>query len=238
MTYRSKVKGVCISFGFVLLSVFGFVMVGMGIFGCGRYAPVIAPELTAPGAIKFQSFVPNAKGVLLTWSAPTADGQGKKLKKLDGFKVYRRDLPMNRLAMKQDEAEFKLVGVVADTTVAERLRREKEQRAVLKSGRQVRLSKEDLTVSFLDTNVVPGGFYLYKVIPFNSLAAEGLASSFAEVLYNGEKSVLRILYNEEDAGKLLSEVTQPEATPGAEAAGQTGAMVSDGAGVSGGAGYR
>jgi hypothetical protein len=249
MTYKSKVTGIqdsycqelyCgksvpgvgLGFGFILLSMFGLAIIGMGVFGCGRYAPVIAPELTAPDVIKFQPFVPSSKGVSLTWLAPQQDRQGKKLKKLDGFRIYRRDIPMNRQDRDNDAIEFKVIGVVGDTTVAERIRRQKDQRAILKSGRQVRLSQEDLAVSFLDTNVKAGGFYLYKVMAFNSLAAEGLATSFVEVLYNGEKSVSRTLYNEEDAGKLLAEVTVPEATPGADAAG-TGSSVN-----SLGVGYR
>lgn len=230
MRYTSKAAVVFISLGFVLLSIAGVAITVVGFSGCGRYAPVIAPELTAPDVIKFQPITPNAKGVLLSWVAPKEDRQGKKLKKLDGFKVYRRELPLNRLARKDHQGEFELIGVVADTTIAERIRREKEQRAILKSGRQVRLSQDDLTASFLDTNVTPGGFYLYKVIPFNSLAAEGTTASFTEVLYNGEKSVARTLYNEEDAGKLLSDVTPPEATPGADAASASGPMFSSGAG--------
>lgn len=233
MTYKSRVTGVFLSFGCIFLSISGFTIAGMGIFGCGRYAPVIAPELTAPSVVKYEPFVPNAQGVLLTWVAPKEDRQGKKLKKLDGFRVYRRELPLKRRVSDEGKTEFKVIGVVADTTVAERIRREKEQRAILKSGRQVRLSQEDLTVSFVDTNVTPGGFYLYKVIPFNSLAAEGIATTFIEVLYNGEKSVSRTLYNEDDAGKLLSQVTPPEATPGADTAPATGSVMS-----SGGGGYR
>ena len=230
MTYKTKVNGnpdsflsdtvagVSKSLGFILFSVLGFTIIGLSIFGCGRYAPVVAPELTAPDVVKYQPFVPVSKGVSLTWIAPQQDRQGKKLKKLDGFKIYRREIPMSRQARNNDDSEFKVIGVVGDTTVAQRVQREKEQRAVLKSGRQVRLSQEDLLVSFLDKNVTTGSLYLYKVLPFNSLAAEGLATSFVEVLYNGEKSVSRTIYNEEDAGKLLAGVTAPEATPGAEAA--------------------
>jgi hypothetical protein len=229
MTYKARVTGwrdsyccksaagLFIGVGFVLLSI-----LGVTIIGCGRYAPVIAPELTAPNVVKYQPFVPNSKGVSLTWIAPQQDRQGKKLKKLDGFRIYRREIPMNRQARNDYDNEFKVIGVVADTTVAERVRRQKEQRAVLKSGRQVRLSQEDLSVSFLDANVTTGSLYLYKVTPFNSLAAEGLATSFVEVLYDGEKSISRTIYNEEDAGKLLAEVTAPEATPGADASSANG----------------
>ena len=183
------------------------------LFGCGRYAPVIAPELTAPEAVKFLPYVPSATGVSLTWIAPQKDNQGKKLTKLDGFKIYRRDVPISRQARKSAEANYKLVGIVADTTIDERIKREKAERALLKSTRRVALSQEELSVTFLDSNVVAGGLYLYKVIPFNSLATESLAKTFIEVLYDGEKSVSRTIYDESDAGNLLAEVKAPEATP-------------------------
>jgi hypothetical protein len=184
--------------------------------GCGRYAPVIAPELTAPEPVQFTNFLPDDQGVKLQWLAPVKDLQGRKLEKLDGFKVYRQDVALTRQAREAQRHKYELIAIVADKTVLERAEKERTERSLLKSGRRVKLSQAELTVTFIDRNVSPGHLYLYKVIPFNSLVAEGRVKSFVEVLYNGSKSVSRQIYNEDEAGMLLSKANDPETPPPGE----------------------
>jgi hypothetical protein len=190
----------------ILISV---LFVGL-IAGCGRYLPPIAPEMTAPRQVTFQGVEPLATSVTLKWGAPEESRQGKKLKSLEGYKVYRRDVPMTRLERERDTGEYTLLGIVADESVDKRRTKEFANRAELKSGRQVKLSPEELRVQFVDSAVKPGHLYLYKIVAYNSLSAEGFVKSYIELLFNGEKSVMREIFNEDEAGMLLSKVTALE----------------------------
>src|SRR4029453_14734262 len=62
---------------------------------CGRKGEPRAPELAMPQTIKNLSARSERAGVVLTWSRPTAYIDGKELKDLTSFVIFRKDLSLN-----------------------------------------------------------------------------------------------------------------------------------------------
>lgn len=180
-------------------SAFQFLVV-LSCVACGRYLPPVAPELSSPAGIRFAEVVADKDSVKLVWLAPEQSVRGRKLKKLDGYRVYRRVLPARQSSEGEQEPDYELAATVWDTTLALRVKREEELEQAYKPTRQAKLSEEERTVTFQDRNVTVGVQYLYKVAAFNQVGFDGPVVQFAEVLFDGDKSVVRKIASEEDAG--------------------------------------
>lgn len=62
---------------------------------CGRKGEPRAPELATPQTIKNLSARSDNTGIVLTWSRPTAYVDGKELKDLTSFVIFRKDLSLS-----------------------------------------------------------------------------------------------------------------------------------------------
>jgi hypothetical protein len=60
---------------------------------CGRKGDPRAPELITPKVIQNLSARMSADGVTLTWSRPTETIDGRELKDLASFVIFRKELP-------------------------------------------------------------------------------------------------------------------------------------------------
>jgi hypothetical protein len=60
---------------------------------CGKKGDPRAPELVVPEPIKDLRVAPDTGGVALTWSRPARSIDGKELRDLAAFVVFRKDLP-------------------------------------------------------------------------------------------------------------------------------------------------
>jgi hypothetical protein len=60
---------------------------------CGRKGDPRAPELVTPQIIRNLSGRTGANGVTLTWSRPSETIDGKELKDLSSFVIFRKELP-------------------------------------------------------------------------------------------------------------------------------------------------
>lgn len=60
---------------------------------CGKKGDPRAPELTTPEAIRDLKAEAAAGGVALTWSRPTRFVDGREIRDLDAFLVFRKELP-------------------------------------------------------------------------------------------------------------------------------------------------
>jgi len=60
--------------------------------GCGKKGDPRAPELATPQTIKNLNARPDRNGVILTWSRPTQYVDGKEIKDLTGFVIFRKEL--------------------------------------------------------------------------------------------------------------------------------------------------
>ena len=60
--------------------------------GCGKKGDLRAPELATPKVIENLRATSAPNGVTLTWSRPTEYVDGKPLKDLMGFAIFRKDI--------------------------------------------------------------------------------------------------------------------------------------------------
>jgi hypothetical protein len=61
--------------------------------GCGKKGDPRAPELATPKPIQNLRARADAAGITLTWSRPTEYVDGKELKDLASFVIFRKELP-------------------------------------------------------------------------------------------------------------------------------------------------
>lgn len=65
------------------------------LIGCGKKGEPRAPELAAPETIRDLRAKPEAKGIALTWSRPMRYVDGKELRDLAGFVIFRKEISKN-----------------------------------------------------------------------------------------------------------------------------------------------
>lgn len=155
--------------------------------GCGREGPLITPERASPQAPEVHEVKGTTEGVSFAWIAPEKDRRGKPLKELYGYTVYRRELHGN-LDIAEDEDDFSSIGAVDDNTIATLQARKDRARETGKILRKVKLSEQERTVSLVDTDVVKGHLYIYKIVPKNHPLVDGASSKYAKVMFDGESS--------------------------------------------------
>lgn len=73
-----------------LVAILGLAVLGAA---CGKKGDPRAPELVAPQTITNLAARPGPEGVILTWNRPTADVEGRELKDLGSFVIFRKELP-------------------------------------------------------------------------------------------------------------------------------------------------
>jgi len=154
----------------------------MGLAGCGKFGPPLAPEVMAPAEVRDLQVTPAHDGVTFSWRSPTSDRRGRELKALGGYHVYRRSLG------ESGPEDFTLITSIEDNHIAARDALRAEAR---KAGQPVRRIQADAALTsfrFTDTGVVPGAVYLYRVVPFNQGDIEGGQRRMVRIVFRGESS--------------------------------------------------
>ena len=73
------------------LIIFAFILIVLGL-ACGKKGDPRAPELATPQIIKNLTARPDKRGVVLTWSRPTEYKDGREIKDLASFVIFRKEL--------------------------------------------------------------------------------------------------------------------------------------------------
>jgi len=60
--------------------------------GCGKKGDPRAPELTVPATIRDLEVQAESRGLVLTWSRPSRYIDGRELRDLAGFVIFRKEL--------------------------------------------------------------------------------------------------------------------------------------------------
>jgi uncharacterized protein len=69
-------------------------ILGIALWGCGKKGPPVALESVVPEPVKdLRGFVKD-DGLFLTWSFPSSNMDGTRLRDLQGFKVFRQSRPL------------------------------------------------------------------------------------------------------------------------------------------------
>jgi hypothetical protein len=78
---------------------------------CGKKSDLRAPELAAPKPINNLSARPAPDGVTLTWNRPTEYIDGKEIKDLASFVIFRKEISPNCLDCPVPYRQLEIVGV-------------------------------------------------------------------------------------------------------------------------------
>ena len=77
---------------YLLSSILGLVLVVAAAAGCGKKGDPRAPELAMPETIRDLKARAEGRGIALTWSRPMQYIDGKELRDLAGFVIFRKEL--------------------------------------------------------------------------------------------------------------------------------------------------
>ena len=88
---RIENRGWRIVIFYLLSSVLGLGLAVAGV-ACGRKGDPRAPELAVPETIKDLKAQSQARGIALTWGRPTRYVDGRELKELAAFVIFRREV--------------------------------------------------------------------------------------------------------------------------------------------------
>lgn len=89
---RIEDRGWRIAIIYLLSSILGLVLVLVAGVGCGKKGDPRAPELAVPETIRDLKAQAEGRGVVLTWSRPLRYVDGKELRDLAGFAIFRKEL--------------------------------------------------------------------------------------------------------------------------------------------------
>jgi hypothetical protein len=125
---------------------------------CGRKTMPKPPQLVAPKPVQELSLATQSTGILVRWSRPTEYVDGTSMEDLGGFVVER-----NRYNSQFEE--------IARVPVTDRGRFQKAKR-----------------FDYLDTRLLPGATYHYRIVAFTTDDYYSAPSDAAEITWNGSPS--------------------------------------------------
>jgi hypothetical protein len=180
----------CPSLGF-FFSIFVLLAIHCTVVGCGRYAAPEPPEFYSPMGIRLLFVRPQVNGVEFTWESPEADLRGRELESMDGYRIYRKPFLLKADLIELED--YDEVGFVEDTHV---LILEERRKAAIEKGipsRKVSIEPELKSFRYLDTGLVPGQSYLYKLTPVNQGGVEGQTDTIVKILFRGLNSEVQMV---------------------------------------------
>lgn len=121
---------------------------------CGRKTIPKPPQLVAPRTVEELSLATQSGGILVRWSRPTEYVDGSDMEDLGGFVVER-----NRYNSDFEE--------IARVSVTDRGRFQKAKR-----------------FDYLDTKLLPGATYHYRIVAYTTDDYYSLPSGAAEITWN------------------------------------------------------
>ena len=129
-------------------------VLALAVPACGRKTMPKPPQLVAPTAVQELSLATQSNGILVRWSRPTEYVDGTRMEDLGGFVVER-----NRYNSKFEE--------IARVPVTDRGRFQKAKR-----------------FDYVDTQLLPGAVYHYRIVAFTSDGYYSTPSDAAEITWN------------------------------------------------------
>lgn len=160
--------------------------------GCGKYLPPLAPEDLAPARAGAVAVSTSTDGVKFSWSAPSLDSRGKELRSIDGYKIVRKVIVKDS-DLVNDDIQFESIGTVADQHLIELDTRRAEAREAGKPTRRLAPKTELTHFEFVDSSVVAGQRYAYRIVPTNQGGTEGDRGDTMVVNFRGESSEVRVV---------------------------------------------
>lgn len=178
-------------------------------FGCGKFGPALPPESFSAQPVKELIVNGEIDGIHFSWKSPEDDLHGERLKSLDEYKIYRKEIIKSSDVL-DSELEFELLGTVPDNAITDLELRRKQALDAGQSARKVRIDPEFISHEFIDTTVEPGSTYLYKIVGVNQGGVEGRPAPLVRVAFKGQASVIDVVNRstfeeilDDESGELL-----------------------------------
>ena len=165
---------------------------------CGLYRPPSSPELFTAQQVSDLKMNFESGQVILSWSSPELDRQGKELRYLEGYKILRRG-PATR-AEDFKELEFQSIAFVEDTHL-EVLKKERENAiSAGKISRKVKIEERSKQFVFKDSLSGGQSIAQYQIIPISN-GFDGLPSNILQIQLEDDKASILTLKLENSAKK-------------------------------------
>ncbi|MBW1679028.1 MAG: hypothetical protein JRJ08_02625 [Deltaproteobacteria bacterium] len=130
--------------------------------GCGVKSPPVVPHSPIPQAIKGLEALSSRGTIILQWSIPQKDSDGKKLTSLGGFHIWRQFIPIEEIGCSTCKADLKLL-VEIDYRLPHQNRR--------RQGK----------ITYWDDQVEKEGKYIYKIISYTTIGVKSSVSNAAVI---------------------------------------------------------
>ena len=173
----------------------------LSVSACGRYGPPQPPEFFAPRHVEDLTINAQLDGIVFSWIAPSKDQRGDRLKEIEGYRIYRKDLFAETDLLDPDRP-FVEIGMIEDLHLQELDARREEARRVGRPIRKVTVPAESKSFRFTDSPLESGKGYLYKVVPINQNGTEGQVKNMVRVLFRGLSSELYLIKEGSDFNEL------------------------------------
>ncbi len=169
-------------------SLFFFALIGFNCLSCGRYAPPVPPEFTAPPAVVDLDVKPSESAINFSWKAPEKDVRGEPLKNLVGYKIYRAELELGEKLI-PNKLKLKEISEVPDKYLKKIIYKREEAKASGTPIRKAKVDESDKNHFFTDSQLKNEQIYVYKIVAFNNII-ESQNYDLVRIKFNGLKSVI------------------------------------------------
>ncbi len=132
------------------------------LISCGVKAPPVVPHSPIPRTINNLGAFPREGKVLLQWSVPQKDTEGKKLSNLGGFRIWRKFIPIEKKGCSTCPNNFKVLFEI-DCQLP--------QNDCLRQKKMI----------YWDYQVEKEGKYAYRVTSYTTAGIESRPSNIAEI---------------------------------------------------------
>lgn len=158
-------------------------------FGCGRYAPPIAPEFVAPSPVESLEVTADEHSVSFSWIASDRDQRGKELTDSGLFRVERALLDEDQSVFDIQD-DFVVVGMLDDKHVEIRDELRRAARKEGRIGRRIEAPSDSMNFLYRDVPLESDKVYVYQIVPINQGGVRGGVREYIKVLFKGVDSVI------------------------------------------------
>ena len=137
--------------------------------GCGVKAPPVVPHSPIPQEIKDLEAISSRGTIILQWSIPQKDSDGKKLTSLGGFHIWRQFILIEEIGCSTCKADLKLL-VEIDYRLPHQNRRSQGK------------------ITYGDDQVEKEGRYIYKIISYTTIGVKSSVSNVAVINWSSPLS--------------------------------------------------
>lgn len=175
-----------------LANALGYSLGVLFLLGCGRMNDPKPPEVLSPTPVASLTVSALTSGIKFEWKAPENNQDGKLLKQIDGYRIYRKGIE-TAADLYDKSVSFEEIAFIEDThlqELEELKEKAKEEGAI---SRRVKIADEKKNFTFTDSSLEPGKTYAYLVVPVNQGSEDGAVDQMIRVVFLGSSSEVQPL---------------------------------------------